>query len=84
LFLVHSLKLVPAYLHVEKEMHANVSHEWWKIKVYNEVAEFLKHPSLARKMQLDLALNTYEEIFKHSTGSAGSSFSEMELAMNDQ
>ena len=65
-------------------MHVDASHEWWKIKVYNEVAEFLKHPSIARKQQLDIVLSNYEEMFNHAGNISRNSFSEMELTMNDQ
>ncbi|WP_455223264.1 hypothetical protein [Kaarinaea lacus] len=65
-------------------MYIDTSHEWWKIKVYNEVAEFLKHPSIARKQQLNVVLTTYEEMFNHSAHTGRDSFSEMELTMNDQ
>lgn len=65
-------------------MNIEISHEWWKIKVYNEVTEFLRHPSLFRKRQLDILLTEYEELFSQSTNSAHNCFNEMELAMNGQ
>jgi len=65
-------------------MYVDGGHEWWKIKVYSELAEFLKHPSPTRKRQLDMTLITYEELFNHSARTDGNCFSEMELTMNDQ
>jgi hypothetical protein len=63
-------------------MNIEISHEWWKIRVYNEVAEFLRHFSLTRKRQLDILLTEDEVLFSQSTNSAHNCFSEMELAMN--
>lgn len=65
-------------------MNIETNHEWWKIKVYNEVTEFLRHPSLTRKRQLDFLLTEYEEQFSQSTNSTSNCFSEMELTMNGQ
>ena len=65
-------------------MNIEINHEWWKIKVYNEVTEFLRHPSLTRKRQLDFLLTEYEEQFSPSTNSTSNCFSEMELTMNGQ
>lgn len=65
-------------------MNIETNHEWWKIKVYNEVTEFLRHPSLTRKRQLDFLLTEYEEQFNQSTNSTSNCFSEMELTMNGQ
>ncbi|HEY5603167.1 MAG TPA: hypothetical protein VIM41_08675 [Gammaproteobacteria bacterium] len=64
-------------------MQIDVSRECWKIKVHGGVAEFLKHPSAARKIQLLTALTEYEKIFNHGADCNKSSFSELELAMND-
>lgn len=64
-------------------MQTEISREWWKIKVYNEVSEFLKHPCANRKQQLQTVLAEYEDIFTHSGDSNTSCFNEMELTMNN-
>ncbi|WP_455201612.1 hypothetical protein [Kaarinaea lacus] len=57
--------------------------EWWKIKVYNEVSEYLRHPSNARKQQLQTLLTVYAEMHNQSLDSETVTYSEMELSMND-
>jgi len=64
-------------------MQVESNPEWWKIKVYNEVSEFLKHPSNARKRQLQTALIEYEEIFNHLSHNDTDNYTDMELSMND-
>jgi hypothetical protein len=64
-------------------MHIESYRDWWKIKVYNEVSEYLKHPSNARKQQLQTVLVEYEQVFKHVTSSETDKYTDMELAMND-
>jgi len=64
-------------------MHIESNREWWKIKVYNEVSEYLKHPSNARKQQLQTVLIEYEQVFKHVASTETGKYADMELAMND-
>jgi len=66
-----------------KSMQGENSREWWKIKVYNEVSEFLKHLSNARKLQLQTALIEYEQMFNCLSSAETGKHSEMELSMND-
>ena len=64
-------------------MQVESNREWWKIKVYNEVSEFLKHPSSTRKQQLQTALSVYTEMHNQSASSETATYAEMELSMND-
>lgn len=64
-------------------MHVQVNQEWLKIKVYNEVAEFLKHPCVDRKLQLQRLLAEYENIFIQLGGNNTSDFTDMEISMNN-
>lgn len=64
-------------------MQVESNREWWKIKVYNEVSEYLKHPSNARKQQLQTLLSVYAETHNQSTNTETVTYTEMELSMND-
>jgi hypothetical protein len=63
-------------------MQTDVSLEWLKIKVYNEITAYLKYPSAVRKHQLYAALADYEAVFKVSGNSDTKGLNDMELAMN--
>ena len=63
-------------------MKNEISREWWKIKVYNEVSEYLKYPSAMRKLQLQTALAEYEKMFNQLNDINNNCFHEMELTMN--
>ena len=64
-------------------MNVESNREWWKIKVYNEVSEFLKHPSNARKQQLQTVLSVYADMHNLSTSAETTVYTDMELSMND-
>ena len=66
-------------------MHTEFNREWWKMKVYNEISEYLKHPTDDHKLRLARALAEYEQIFTRLADSANDSsrFISMELSMNE-
>ena len=57
--------------------------EWWKIKVYNQVSEYLKHPNHHRKQQLQAALVEYEEVFNSLATAEAGKYIDFEASMND-
>ncbi|MGD8567553.1 MAG: hypothetical protein PVJ39_05675 [Gammaproteobacteria bacterium] len=66
-------------------MQTQFNREWWKMKAYNALAAYLKHPNDNRKQQLHTALAQYEQMFNRSQGNTGTTaaFPDMELSMNE-
>ena len=65
-------------------MQTDINREWWKIKIYNEISNYLRHPSSNSKQQLDIALLEYEQIFRRlATANDVANLDNMELSMND-
>lgn len=64
-------------------MQVENNREWWRIKVYNQVSEFLKHPNHSRKQQLQTALIEYEEIFNSTANNDPGNYVDLEASMND-
>ena len=58
------------------------NNEWWKIKVYNEVSAYLRHPNAAHKQNLQKVINEYETIFGQSNNDDSGQYSELEISMN--
>jgi hypothetical protein len=65
-------------------MQTDINREWWKMKVYNEVSNYLKYPNTANKQQLHSVLLEYEVIFNRlSNIDDVASLDNMELSMNN-
>ncbi|MGD8560785.1 MAG: hypothetical protein PVF34_11260 [Gammaproteobacteria bacterium] len=66
-------------------MQTEYNREWWKMKVYDRLSEYLKHPSDSHRQQLNSALAEYEMMFAQFTGNSNEAtcFSDMELSMNE-
>jgi len=64
-------------------MHIQTNEEWWKMKVYNEVSQFLKHPNQDQKRNLQTALLKYEEIFNRILSTDVNAFNDLEVSMNE-
>jgi len=64
-------------------MNIQTNEEWWKMKVYNEVSRFLKHPNQDQRQNLQTALLEYEEIFNRLLAKEVNAFNELEVSMNE-
>jgi hypothetical protein len=66
-------------------MQTQFNREWWKMKAYNALADYLKHPNDDRKQQLHTTLAQYEQMFNRLQGNTDttSPFPDMELSMNE-
>lgn len=65
-------------------MQSHFNREWWKMKAYNALADYLKHPNDDHIQQLHAALAHYEQMFNRIPGNADATppFPDMDLSMN--
>lgn len=59
-------------------MYTETTIEWWKLRIYQEISDFLNNPSAEKQSKLNTSLESYQAFCQRHKPRAGSSYDDYE------